>query len=213
MVQRIDDALSVRDGRLFIEERDTVELVREFGSPLFVISEDHLRRRVRAFAEAFGSRWAVGPVKVMPAVKANWVLAVQHVLASEGCGADIYSPGELDIALRAGIDPAFISVNGVPKSAAHVRRAVEVGARLTIDSERPMKATIPSSVSGGPSGSRRSRERTTQPRCGTSTTTVRLATCYTSRAPSNTPYATASSDAASSARRRRRGGSATAVGT
>jgi len=133
--QDLDEALSIRDGHLFLEERDTAQLVRQFGSPLFVVSEDHLRRRVRRFQQAFTAGWAPGRVKVMPAVKANWILAVQHILADEGCGADIYSPGELDIAVRAGFDPRYISVNGVPKSEAHVRRAVEAGARVTIDSE------------------------------------------------------------------------------
>jgi diaminopimelate decarboxylase len=130
---RLDDCLSVRDGRLWIEERDAVELVRTFGSPLFVVSEDQLRRNVRRFREAFARGWPDGPVKVMPAAKANWVTAVQRVLASEGCGCDIYSAGELSVALRVGFEPEFISVNGVPKDDEHIRRSVQVGARLTID--------------------------------------------------------------------------------
>jgi diaminopimelate decarboxylase len=133
-MKRIDDALSVRNGHLYLEDCDTVELVERFGSPIFVVSEDHLRRTVRRFQTAFAAGWNA-PVKVMPAVKANWNLAVQRILAEEGCGADIYSPGELSIALKAGFEPEFISVNGVPKSRSHVRRAVEVGARITIDSE------------------------------------------------------------------------------
>jgi len=65
--------------------------------------------------DAFEQGWTAGPVKVMPAVKASWSLAIQRVLADEGCGADIYSAGELDVALRAGVDPTFISANGVPQ--------------------------------------------------------------------------------------------------
>lgn len=131
---QIDDALSDRDGQLFFEGLSATELVREFGSPLFVISEDQVRRNVRRFQTAFQSGWTCGPVKILPALKANWNLAVQRVLAEEGCGADVYSPGELEIALQAGMDPALISVNGVPKSAAHIERSLQAGARLTIDS-------------------------------------------------------------------------------
>jgi diaminopimelate decarboxylase len=137
---RVDDCLSIRDGRLFVEERGAVDLVREFGSPLFVVSEDQIRRNVRRFQKAFQAGWTDGPVKVMPAAKANWLLAVQRILADEGCGADIYSAGELSAALAAGVDPAFISVNGVPKDEGHVRRTVEVGARLTIDSTEEVDA-------------------------------------------------------------------------
>ncbi|MDH3203034.1 MAG: hypothetical protein OEM15_19260, partial [Myxococcales bacterium] len=72
---RIDDCLSNRDGALFIEELAAAELVRRFGSPLFVFSEDQIRRNVRRFRTAFERGWTAGPVKVMPAAKANWVYA------------------------------------------------------------------------------------------------------------------------------------------
>jgi diaminopimelate decarboxylase len=131
---RIDECLSNRNGVLFIEEIASTELIERFGSPLFVFSEDQVRRNVRRFRTAFETGWTVGPVKLMPAAKANWIYAIQRVLADESCGADIYSAGELEVALRAGVDPRFISVNGVPKAKEHIRRTLEVGARLTIDS-------------------------------------------------------------------------------
>lgn len=133
---RIDDSLTNRSGVLFIEDMASTELIERFGSPLFVFSEDQVRRNVRRFRDAFDKGWTAGAVKVMPAAKANWVFAIQRVLADEGCGADIYSPGELDVALRAGVEPRFISVNGVPKDKEHIQRTIEVGARLTIDSLR-----------------------------------------------------------------------------
>ena len=37
-----NDVLSIRDGRLYIEECDTVELANRFGTPLFVVSETKL---------------------------------------------------------------------------------------------------------------------------------------------------------------------------
>ena len=76
--RRIDDCLSARDGRLVVEECDTLDLVREFGSPLFVFSEDQLRRNVRRFQAAFQAGWPDGPVVVMPAAKANWLAAIQR---------------------------------------------------------------------------------------------------------------------------------------
>ncbi len=133
------DCLSSRAGKLFVDELDAQELVRRFGSPLFVFSETQLRSNVSRFRDSFERGWSAGPVKVMPAVKANWTLAAQRVLADEGCGADVYSAGELDVALRAGMEPRHISVNGVPKQREHIERTVEVGARLTIDSLRDVE--------------------------------------------------------------------------
>ena len=133
-VRRIDDCLSARDGRLYVEECDTLDLVQEFGSPLFVFSEDQLRRNVRRFQTAFRAGWPDGSVVVMPAAKANWLAAIQRILATEGCGCDIYSAGELTMALNAGCPPHLISVNGVPKDEDHIRRSIRAGVRLTIDS-------------------------------------------------------------------------------
>ena len=167
--RRLDDSLSIRGGRLFVEERDATQLLEEFGSPLFVVSEDQLRRNVRRFQAAFAAGWPDGRVRVMPAAKANWVTAVQCVLADEGCGADVYSAGELSVALAAGFEPATISVNGVPKSEEHVRRTVEVGARLTVDSVggggRPRARAArdgPAGARGAPAATRRVRLRRPQ---------------------------------------------------
>ncbi len=132
--RQIDDCLSSRNGHLFIESYDSTDLVKRFGSPIFVVSEDQIRRNVRSFQQAFQKGWTDGPVKVLPAAKANWISAVQRILAEEGCGCDIYSPGELAVALASGFDPQYISVNGVPKDDAHIRKSIQAGTRITIDS-------------------------------------------------------------------------------
>jgi len=131
---RIDDCLSVRDGRLWIEECDAVELARRFGTPVYAVSEDQLRRNARRIAAAFSANWPEGEVSLLPSLKANLSLALRRVLNSEGLGCDTFGPGELHAALASGIDPARISVNGSVKDAALVTKAVEAGARLTLDS-------------------------------------------------------------------------------
>ena len=133
-IKRIDDCLTTRNGHLYVEEYDTVDLVKEFGSPVFVLSEDQLRRNVHRFQDAFQAGWPDGLLKVLPAAKANWIPAAQRILADEGCGCDVYSPGELSVALNAGFEPQLISVNGVPKDEQHIFRCVRQGVRITIDS-------------------------------------------------------------------------------
>ena len=46
-MKSIDACLSERDGHLFIEEMDAVSLIENFGSPLFVFSEDQLMLQTR----------------------------------------------------------------------------------------------------------------------------------------------------------------------
>ena len=62
---RLDDCLTAREGHLWIEGCDTVALAERFGTPLFVLSEDQLRRNVRAFQSAFQAGWQDGPVRIL----------------------------------------------------------------------------------------------------------------------------------------------------
>ena len=127
------DRLTTRDGRLFIEECDAVALLERFGSPLFVFSEAQLRDNYRRFRDAFAEGWPNGRVDVMPAMKANTLLAIRHLMSREGAGADIYSPEELEGVLRSGVDPARVSVNGGGKPKEHLRRCIKEGVRITVE--------------------------------------------------------------------------------
>jgi len=127
------DCLSERNGQLFIEECNTLDLTKEFGSPLFVLSEQQLRDNVREFKRAFSQEWPHGEVDVLPALKANCTLASRKILSDEGAGADIYSEGELIGALKCGTKPELISVNGGGKSEAVIRTCIEAGVRITVE--------------------------------------------------------------------------------
>ena len=138
---RIDDCLSVRDGHLWIEGCDAVELAARFGTPVYVVSENQLRRNARRLVKAFSARWP-GPVRVLPSIKANHVLALRRVLTEEGLGCDTFGPMELQAALACGVPPELISVNGTGKSAELVEQAVSAGCRLTLDSPRELDLAI-----------------------------------------------------------------------
>ena len=99
-MKQISDSLTIRDGHLFIEGCDVPTLAQEFGTPVFVISESHLRSNLRRYKVAFEAHWPEGRVRIMPAIKASPILAVRRVLSDEGCGCDVFGPGELEGALR-----------------------------------------------------------------------------------------------------------------
>lgn len=132
-IREIDESLSIRGGELYIEGCRATRLVELFGSPLFVVSEDQLRRNLNRYRKAFESRWSEGPVNILPAIKANTSLATRKVLTEEGAGCDVFSPGELYAALKTGTKPELISVNGGGKSAAHIRNCIKSGVRITVD--------------------------------------------------------------------------------
>ena len=110
-------------GHLEISGCDALDLVAEFGSPLYVVAEDDLRARARAFFRALSDRH--GDCEIVFASKAFPCSAVYQALAEEGLGCDVASGGELYLALRAGFDPASIYLHGNAKSEAELRQALE----------------------------------------------------------------------------------------
>jgi diaminopimelate decarboxylase len=142
LLTRIDDCLSERDGRLWMEECDLAEIARRFGTPVYVVSEPQLRRNLRSIRAAFASAWPHGEVRLLPSLKANLSLALRRVLTVEGAGCDTFGPGELHAALVAGVPPRLISVNGSSKDAVLVDRAVAAGARVTLDSARELDLAV-----------------------------------------------------------------------
>src|SRR5918997_5313144 len=102
---------SVADGRLTIGGCDAIELAREFGTPAYVVAEDDLRARARAFRAAFGAG-----AELVFATKAFPATAVLRLFAEEGLGCDVASGGGLALALKAAVPPERIHLHGKPKS-------------------------------------------------------------------------------------------------
>jgi diaminopimelate decarboxylase len=120
-------------GRLEIGGCDAVELAREFGSPAYVVAEDDMRARARAFIDALAARHA--DYDVLFASKAFPCTAVYRLLAEEGLACDVASGGELFLALRGGFDPARIYFHGNAKSSGEIRDALATGVgHVVIDS-------------------------------------------------------------------------------
>jgi diaminopimelate decarboxylase len=133
-----NDPLSIRNGHLYFEDCDVVELAKEFGTPLFVVSERKLVENYHNYHDAFVSRWPEGRVRVMGAIKANPVTAIRRVLTREGCGCDTFGMGELEVALRGGVPTEDIAVNGSIKGREIIRRAIELGIHVVLDSPREL---------------------------------------------------------------------------
>ena len=111
-------------GRLEIGGCDTIELAREFGTPAYVVAEDDLRARARAFVQA-GRRTGHEDFNVVFASKAFPCTAVLSLFAQEGLWCDVASAGELHLALHAGFAPERIVVHGNAKSESELRMALD----------------------------------------------------------------------------------------
>lgn len=121
-----------QDGQLWAEDIALTELAERHGTPLYVYSRATLERHWHAFDRAVGDH----PHLVCYAVKANSNIAVLNVLARLGSGFDIVSQGELERVVAAGGDPAKVVFSGVGKTAAEMKRALELGIKcFNVESE------------------------------------------------------------------------------
>jgi diaminopimelate decarboxylase len=110
-------------GRLEVGGCDVIELAEEFGTPAYVMAEDDLRTRARAFSRAAG-RAGHPQRNVVFASKALPCTAVLRVFAEEGLWCDVASAGELQLALNAGFLAERIVLHGNAKSEAELRMAL-----------------------------------------------------------------------------------------
>ena len=110
---------------------DTIELAREFGTPAYVVAEDDLRARARAFVQA-GRDAGQEDFGAVFASKAFPCTAVLSLFAEEGLWCDVASGGELHLALNAGFAPERILMHGNAKSEAELTFALEQGIGLIV---------------------------------------------------------------------------------
>jgi len=124
--------LSVRSGHLHIGEHDLAGLAGQYGTPLYVTDEQRICDNFRRMRQALAGHY--DRVQVLYAAKANGNLAVFRTLAALGAGADVFSSGEVHIALPAGMNPERLLFNGNSKSPADLVLAVQTGIRVSVDS-------------------------------------------------------------------------------
>jgi diaminopimelate decarboxylase len=118
-------------GRLRIEDLDAGALADEFGTPLFVLSEQQLRHNVRAITRAFQDVYP--RTRILYSNKANNNPSVRRIVNLEGAGGDCFGYGELYLSLLARTPPELIMLNGSNKQAPELRLAIENGVTINVD--------------------------------------------------------------------------------
>jgi diaminopimelate decarboxylase len=105
---------------------DLDALAAEYGTPLFVYDEDHLRARCREFAAEFGA------ANVAYAGKAFMCVAMARLVAEEGLKMDVATGGELHVALTAEFPPERLVFHGNNKSDAEIEAARDAGVGVIV---------------------------------------------------------------------------------
>ncbi len=112
---------------------DTVELAKQYGTPLYVMSEDILRANIRKIATAFES--ADADYSINFAGKSFLNKGMCKIIDSEGICLDVASGGELYTAVQSGFDPKRICMHGSNKSMDELSMALAYGVgHIVVDS-------------------------------------------------------------------------------
>ena len=118
---------------------DSVELVQEYGTPLYVYDEDTLRGMCREFVEAFCRAKGVNS-KILYAAKAFINPAIAEIVSEEGLGMDVVSAGEIAVALASGFPSERIYFHGNNKSQNELEVAIDSNvSKIVIDNFHEME--------------------------------------------------------------------------
>ena len=123
----VSENLSVNSvGHLTIGGVDTVELAKEYGTPLYVMDEQVVRKTLKRFHDSM-NKYYDGKGEVHYASKAFSCMEMCRIVASEGDGLDVVSIGELYTAVKAGFPMDKVGFHGNNKTDEELEYAVKVG--------------------------------------------------------------------------------------
>ena len=120
----LNSNFTVKDGHLFMDGIDTVALARDYGTPLYVMSEDTIRKNCKKYKQAI-DKYYNGRGLPLYASKAFSCVGIYKIINEEGLGVDIVSGGEMYTALKAGFPASKMYFHGNNKTNDELRLAIE----------------------------------------------------------------------------------------
>ena len=127
-------------GHLTVSGLDSTELAKEYGTPLYLLDTDHVRKMCRTYKEAMEESFG-SDSKPVYAGKALCYSGIYKIIKDEGLYADCVSSGELYIATKAGFDPEHIFFHGNNKTDEDLRYAAVLGiGHIVVDGDDELDA-------------------------------------------------------------------------
>ncbi len=106
---------------LYFSGVSTEELVKNYGTPLYVYSADYIKNQISSLQKALGNQRHL----ICYSVKANSNLSLLKLIKDLGCGADIVSGGELFRCEKVGMNTNRIIFAGVGKTSEEIQAALK----------------------------------------------------------------------------------------
>ena len=121
-----------KNGVLYFDGCNTIELAKKYGTPLYVMSETFISKKCAEVRAAFLDKYE--RTRAAYAAKAFMTSAMCKIIEREGLCIDVVSGGELYTAVKAGFPSEKIEFNGNNKSVEEIEMAVDYNiGRIIID--------------------------------------------------------------------------------
>ena len=127
-----------KEGQLFIDDVSLKDIVKKFGTPVYVYSANKLKENLNNYVSSVRKE-----DKVCYSVKSNSNIHILSLLSELGSGFDVVSGNELRRCLEAGAKPEDIVFSGVGKTKEEIRLAISAGIfSINIESEEELERII-----------------------------------------------------------------------
>ena len=133
-------ALEYRNNVLYFAGKNTLDISKEYGTPIYVINEQAIRDRYKKLKEFLNSEYENN--RIHYAVKANSNLSVLKILHSEGAFFDCTSMGEIYTCFKVGISPEKIIYTGNMFTDKDFTFAVDNKVLINLDSVSQLKRLV-----------------------------------------------------------------------
>ncbi|MGD6852731.1 MAG: diaminopimelate decarboxylase [Candidatus Bathyarchaeia archaeon] len=145
MVKRkLREPLEDRKGNLYFDGYSTLELAKQFDTPLYLISEKRIRDNYDRLYGALVNNYKY--VRIYYAAKANTNMTVLRILQSQGAYLDTVSPGEVFLALSSGFTPDRILFTGTSVRDDELKMLSDANITINVDSQSEMDRLLKISV-------------------------------------------------------------------
>ncbi len=121
--------MNVKNNGVYFGTHSAGDLVKQFGSPLYVYEHETFVRQYDRLKRAFES----SNTSIYYACKANANIELLKIFNKLGAGIDAVSPGEVYLALRAGFKPEQIILTGTNLTRNDIAYALENNVLVNID--------------------------------------------------------------------------------
>ena len=136
----ICENISVKGANLNFADFDVTDLAKKYGTPLYLMDENRIRKNCRTYLKAMNEFFGEGS-KPLFASKACCFKRIYEIMKEEGMSIDLVSPGEIFTAMKAGFPMENSYFHGNNKTDSDISYAIDSGVGyFMVDNMCEMKA-------------------------------------------------------------------------